>query len=92
MDCGRETSRSRRLSSTTSAGGDQWAAGFRALDFDDPAFPDAVSDSPVSLGVRGGAVEITDLRIYRDIYYTQLSGQHAARLSRDDVGHEAGTG
>jgi signal peptidase I len=43
---------------------------FEPYDFDDPAAPGLASDSPVSLGVRGGAVEITDMRIYRDIYYT----------------------
>jgi signal peptidase I len=43
---------------------------FEPDDFDDPVAPGLASDSPVSLGVRGGAVEVTDLRIYRDVYYT----------------------
>jgi signal peptidase I len=45
---------------------------FEPYDFDDPAASGQSSDNPVSLGVRGGAVEITDLRIYRDIYYTSV--------------------
>ena len=40
------------------------------IDFDDPVAPGLASESPVALGVRGGALEVTDLRIYRDIYYT----------------------
>ena len=40
------------------------------IDYDDPAASGVASESPVALGVRGGAVEVTDLRIYRDIYYT----------------------
>ena len=43
---------------------------FDPYDFDDPIAPGSASESPFSLGVRGGAVEVTDLRIYRDIYYT----------------------
>ena len=43
---------------------------FDPYDFDDPIAPGLASESPFSLGVRGGAVEVTDLRIYRDIYYT----------------------
>ena len=35
-----------------------------------PARRALASESPVALGVRGGALEVTDLRIYRDIYYT----------------------
>jgi signal peptidase I len=43
---------------------------FDPFDYDDPAAPGLASDRPVELGVRGGAVEVNDLRIYRDIYYT----------------------
>ena len=43
---------------------------FEPYDFDDPGPPVPASDSPISLGVRGGAVDVTDLRIFRDIYYT----------------------
>ena len=37
---------------------------------DDPLTAGLASESPVALGVRGGALEVDDLRIYRDIYYT----------------------
>jgi signal peptidase I len=43
---------------------------FDPYDFDDPAAPGQASDSPVALGVCGGAVEVNDLRVYRDIFYT----------------------
>ena len=43
---------------------------FDPYDFDDPVAPALASESPFSLGVRGGALDVTDLRIYRDIYYT----------------------
>jgi len=43
---------------------------FDPFDFDDPLPPGRASDSPIALGVRGGALEVTELKIYRDIYYT----------------------
>ena len=43
---------------------------FDPFDYDDPLTAGSASESPVALGVRGGAVEVDDLRIYRDIYYT----------------------
>jgi signal peptidase I len=43
---------------------------FDPYDFDDPIALGLTSESPVAIGVRGGALEVTDLRIYRDIYYT----------------------
>jgi signal peptidase I len=43
---------------------------FDPFDFDDPSSPGRSSDSPVALGVTGGALDVNDLRVYRDIYYT----------------------
>jgi signal peptidase I len=43
---------------------------FDPYDYDDPIAPGLASESPISLGVRGGALEVIDLRIFRDIYYT----------------------
>jgi signal peptidase I len=43
---------------------------FDPYDYDDPVGLGLASESPVALGVRGGALEVNDLRIYRDIYYT----------------------
>jgi signal peptidase I len=43
---------------------------FDPYDFDDPAGPGPASESPIALGVRGGALECSDLRVYRDIFYT----------------------
>jgi signal peptidase I len=45
---------------------------FEPYDFDDPAVPGVANDSPISLGVRGGPAEITELKVYRDVYYTSL--------------------
>ena len=44
------------------------------------------SDSPVALGVRGGALEVNDLRIYRDIYYTSAlanTPRHSQGMATD---------
>jgi len=43
---------------------------FDPFDYDDPVPALPASESPVAMGVRGGALEITEFRIYRDIYYT----------------------
>lgn len=43
---------------------------FDPFDYDNPLASGLASESPVALGVRGGALEVDDLRIYRDIYYT----------------------
>jgi signal peptidase I len=43
---------------------------FDPVDFDDPSEGPGPDDSPVALGVRGGAVELGDVRVYRDVYYT----------------------
>ena len=43
---------------------------FEPYDYDDPVLRGARSESPVALGVRGGGAEVSEFRIYRDIYYT----------------------
>ena len=43
---------------------------FEPYDYDDPTLRDAKCESPVALGVRGGAAEVSEFRVYRDIYYT----------------------
>jgi signal peptidase I len=43
---------------------------FDPLDFDPPIPAGSSSESPIALGVRGGELEVSELRIYRDIYYT----------------------
>jgi signal peptidase I len=43
---------------------------FDPFDFDVSNAVDSSSDSPIALGVRGGELTVSDLRIYRDIYYT----------------------
>ncbi len=43
---------------------------FDPYDYDDPAPSRTASETPIALGVRGGAVEVNQIRIYRDIYYT----------------------
>jgi signal peptidase I len=45
---------------------------FDPLDYDDPSgFPYA-SESPVALGVREGALIVSDLKVYRDVHYTSV--------------------
>ena len=43
---------------------------FEPFDYDDPVSTGTTGDSPVELGVRGGAAEVSEIRVYRDIYYT----------------------
>jgi signal peptidase I len=43
---------------------------FDPYDYDDPATGDRGSESPIALGGSGGAIEVSEVRIYRDIYYT----------------------
>jgi len=43
---------------------------FAPLDYENPLVGPPPGDSPVALGVRGGALTVTELRIYRDIFYT----------------------
>jgi signal peptidase I len=43
---------------------------FDPFDYDDPAFFPYTAESPVALGVRGGSVEVGDLKVYRDVHYT----------------------
>jgi signal peptidase I len=43
---------------------------FAPIDYDDPARGGPPTESPVALGVRGGDLEVADLRVFRDVYYT----------------------
>jgi signal peptidase I len=43
---------------------------FDPYDFDDPVSGAGATESPVALAARGGALEVSEFRVYRDIYYT----------------------
>ncbi len=43
---------------------------FAPMDYENPLVGPPPGDSPIALGVRGGALTVNELRIYRDIYYT----------------------
>jgi signal peptidase I len=43
---------------------------FDPFDYDDRAGASVSSESPIAVGVRGGRLEVADLRIFRDVYYT----------------------
>jgi signal peptidase I len=43
---------------------------FAPLDYEHPLMGPPPGDTPVALGVRGGVLTVSELRIYRDIYYT----------------------
>lgn len=47
---------------------------FEPYDYDDPTEAPRNDDSPVALGVRGGTVEVPEVRVYRDVYYTSNLG------------------
>jgi signal peptidase I len=66
---------------------------FVPLDYDDPTHGPAPDSSPVALGVRGGAVMVRELKLFRDVFYTSTLGdslrrshgvREPFRLSRDD--------
>lgn len=44
------------------------------IDYDDPLEAASNDESPVAIGVRGGALGVPDLKIYRDVYYTSSLG------------------
>jgi signal peptidase I len=43
---------------------------FEPFDYDEPVRAGTTSDSPFELGVRGGELQVSEIRVYRDIYYT----------------------
>jgi signal peptidase I len=43
---------------------------FDPIDYDGSFFGSEAGERPLALGVRGGGLTVSDLRIYRDIYYT----------------------
>jgi signal peptidase I len=43
---------------------------FEPFDYDAPVLDGVPSESPIALGVQGGTLEVADLRIFRDVYYT----------------------
>jgi signal peptidase I len=65
---------------------------FEPVDYDDPVLDGAPSESPVALGVRGNALEVANLRIFRDVYYTSTlasTPRHAkGRLVAVNLGPE----
>ena len=57
---------------------------FAPLDYDDPATGPPADASPIALGVRGGTLTVSDLKLYRDVYYTSTLGgppRHAYGVS-----------
>jgi signal peptidase I len=48
---------------------------FEPLDYDDPTPGPVASDSPVALGVRGGALAVSEIKVFRDVYYTSTIGR-----------------
>ncbi len=44
---------------------------FDPIDYDDPAVGPGMSESPIGLGTKGGTVTLSDVRIYRDVFYTK---------------------
>ena len=62
---------------------------FEPFDYDDPASTGATSESPLELGVRGGAAEVSEIRDLSRHLLHGHAGQHAAAASRDAVRREA---
>jgi signal peptidase I len=47
---------------------------FEPLDYDDPAGGPPPDESPLALGVQGGSLTVTGLKLFRDVYYTASLG------------------
>jgi signal peptidase I len=47
---------------------------FVPMDYDDPASGPPADAPPIALGVRGGAMTVSELKIYRDVFYTSTLG------------------
>ena len=47
---------------------------FQPLDYDNPLTGPPGDESPIALGVRGGALSVSNLKIFRDVYYTSALG------------------
>lgn len=47
---------------------------FEPFDYDDLVEPRSNDESPVAIGVRGGGLDVSDLKIFRDIHYTSSLG------------------
>jgi signal peptidase I len=48
---------------------------FEPFDYDDPALIASNDVSPIGIGVRGGIATVSDLKLYRDVYYTSMLAQ-----------------
>ena len=47
---------------------------FEPLDYEDPRPGPMADASPIALGVRGGAMTVSDFKVFRDVYYTSTLG------------------
>lgn len=47
---------------------------FEPFDYDDATDPRSNDESPVAIGVRGGGLDVSELKIFRDIHYTSSLG------------------
>jgi signal peptidase I len=43
---------------------------FDPIDFDDSVEGPGANESPIAIGVRGGTLSMSNVRVYRDVYYT----------------------
>jgi signal peptidase I len=78
----------RRLSASVDG-----VSAFTPVDFDEVTTSPRWSSSPVSLGVRGnGGAEIGDIRIERDVYYTENLSQTPRQPFGVDVPYSLETG
>jgi len=52
---------------------------FEPLDYDDPSSGPPPDSTPVALGVRGGSLSVSGLKLFRDVYYTPSLGNSLRR-------------
>jgi signal peptidase I len=65
---------------------------FDPVDYDNPTGGVVPPSSPLGLGVEGGALEVADLRVYRDVYYTSALSNSPRKPFGVDVPFPLGPG
>ena len=63
---------------------------FAPIDYDDPTAGPGQREGPVALGVRGGTMEVRDLRLFRDVHYTSALPLMARRPFGVDAPYRLG--
>jgi signal peptidase I len=65
---------------------------FEPYDYDDPAVSPLPHSAPIALGAVGGSMEVSDLRVFRDVYYTSALSNSPRRPFGVETPYQLGPG